>query len=59
LTDVSEVRTASITRAMSETVRTFEKLVNINLATRQYIPEVFKLHTGRRENLKSHLPQLA
>jgi hypothetical protein len=26
----------------------------VNLTTRQYIPEDFKLHTRRRENLKSH-----
>jgi hypothetical protein len=29
--------------------------VNIDLTIRQYIPEDFKLHTRRRENLKSHL----
>jgi hypothetical protein len=50
LTDVSEVRPASIIRAMMETVRTSE-----TSATRQYIPEDCKLHTRRRENLKSHI----
>jgi hypothetical protein len=61
LTDVSEVRTASIIRAMSlialmmEAVRTSETLVNIYLTTWQYIPEDSKLHTHRRENLKSHI----
>jgi hypothetical protein len=55
LTDVSEVRTASIIRAMMETVHTSETSVNIYLTTRQYIPEDCKLHTRRRENLKSHI----
>jgi hypothetical protein len=45
-TDVSEVRAASIIRAM---------MVDIEFRTRQYIPEDFELHTHRRENLKSHL----
>jgi hypothetical protein len=39
---------------MMEAVRTSETLVNINLTTRQYIPEDSKLHTRCRENLKSH-----
>jgi hypothetical protein len=47
LTDISEVHTASIIRAMSddlialmvETVRTSETSVNIYLTTGQYIPE--------------------
>jgi hypothetical protein len=38
LTDVSEVRPASIIRAMMEAVRTSETLVNIYLTTRQYTP---------------------
>jgi hypothetical protein len=50
-TDVSEVRAASITRAIS--CRTTE-LVDIQLRTRQYNPEDSELHTRRRENLKSH-----
>jgi hypothetical protein len=29
--------------------------VNFNVTTRRYIPEDFKLHTRRRENLKSHI----
>jgi hypothetical protein len=45
-TDVSEVRAASIIRAMS---------VDIQLRTRQYIPEDSELHTRRRENLKFHI----
>jgi hypothetical protein len=41
MTDVSEVLTASIIRAMNSSWR--------------YIPEDAKLHTRRRENLKSHV----
>jgi hypothetical protein len=48
-TDVSEVRAAPIIRAMSETS------VDIQLITRQYIPEDSELHTRRRENLKSRI----
>jgi hypothetical protein len=40
---------------MMEAVRTSETSVNINLTTRRYIPEESKLHTRRRENLKSHM----
>jgi hypothetical protein len=54
-TDVSEVRAASIIRAMMEAARTSETPVYIQLITRQYIPEHSELHTRRRENLKSHL----
>jgi hypothetical protein len=55
LTDVSEVRTASIIRAMMmEAVRTSETLVNFNVTTRRYNPEDSKRHTRCRENLKSH-----
>jgi hypothetical protein len=40
LTDVLEVRTATIIRAMMmEEVRTSETSVNINLTTRRSIPE--------------------
>jgi hypothetical protein len=39
LTDVSEVRTASIIALMMEAVRTSETSINIHLTTRQYIPE--------------------
>jgi hypothetical protein len=38
-----------------EAVRTSETLVNIYLTTRKYISEDSKLHTRRRENLKSHI----
>jgi hypothetical protein len=45
LTDVSEVRAASIIRAMMmEAARTSEKSVGIQLRTRQYIPEDSELH---------------
>jgi hypothetical protein len=40
---------------MMETVRTSETSVNFNVITRSYIPEDSKLHTRRRENLKSHI----
>jgi hypothetical protein len=59
-TDVSEFRAASIIRAvmmialMMEAERTSETSVDIQLRTRQYIPEDFELHSRRRENLKSH-----
>jgi hypothetical protein len=45
--DVSEVRTASITSVMTEAVVYYE-------TSRRYIPQSYHLHTGRRENLKSH-----
>jgi hypothetical protein len=53
-TEVSEVRAASIIALMMEAARTSETSVDIQLRTRQYIPEVSELHTRRRENLKSH-----
>jgi len=40
---------------MMEAVRTSETSANFNLTTRRYIPEDSKLHTRRRENLKSHM----
>jgi hypothetical protein len=45
LTNVSEVRTASIIRAKNIAVRTSETSVSIYLTTRQYIPEESKLYT--------------
>jgi hypothetical protein len=55
-TDVSEVRSASIIRIalMMEAAHTSETSVDIQLSTRQYIPEDSELHTRRRDNLKSH-----
>jgi hypothetical protein len=41
-----------------EAVRTSETSVNIKLTTRRYILEDSKLHTHRRENLKSHVINL-
>jgi hypothetical protein len=41
---------------MMEAIRTSEMLVHSNETTRRYIPEDSKLHTRRRENLKSHKP---
>jgi hypothetical protein len=61
LTDVSEVRTASITSAIIaliiEAVRTSETSVNFNVTTRRYIPEDSKLYTEQytREELYSYL----
>jgi hypothetical protein len=45
---------------MMEAARTSETSVDIQLRTRQYIPEDSELHTRRRENLKFHFmaPQL-
>jgi hypothetical protein len=51
-TDVSAVRAACLIRAII--ARTSETSVDIQLRTRQYIPEDSELHTRRRENLKSH-----
>jgi hypothetical protein len=48
-TNVSEVHIA----LMMEAERTSETSVDIDLTTRQYIPEYSALHTRRRENLKS------
>jgi len=39
---------------MMEAVRTSETSVHFYLTIRRYIPEDSKLHTRRRENLKSH-----
>jgi hypothetical protein len=39
---------------MMEAARTYETSVDIDLTTRQYIPDDSELHTRRRENLKSH-----
>jgi hypothetical protein len=52
--NVSDVRAAMIARMM-EAVRTSEASFDIQLRTRQYIPEDSELHSRRRENLKSHI----
>jgi hypothetical protein len=41
-------------KSIMEAARTSETSVDIQLRTRQYIPEDCELHTRRRENLKSH-----
>jgi hypothetical protein len=49
------MRVASIIIALiMEAVHTSETSVNFNVTTWCYIPEDSKLHTRRRENLKSH-----
>jgi hypothetical protein len=56
LTDISEVRTASIILAlMMDALRTSETSVNFNVTTRRYIAKDSELHTCRRENMKSHI----
>jgi hypothetical protein len=45
---------AIIIALMTEAVRTSETSVHYNMTKRRYIPEDSKLHTHRRENLKSH-----
>jgi hypothetical protein len=52
---VSEVRAASIIIALMEAEHTSETSVDIQLRTRQYIPEDSELDTRRRENLKSQI----
>jgi hypothetical protein len=42
-TDVSEVRAAFVIRAMMVAERTSETSVDIDLTTRQYIPEEYEL----------------
>jgi hypothetical protein len=59
LAEVSDLRTASIIIAlMMEAVRNSETSVNFNVTTRRYISEDSKLHTRRRENLKSRINEL-
>jgi hypothetical protein len=53
-TDVSELRAASIIRAMMDAARTSETSVDIQLRTWQYIPEDSEFHARRRENLKCY-----
>jgi hypothetical protein len=54
-TEVPEVRAACIITHMMDAARTSETSVDIQLRTRQYIPEGSELHTRRRENLESHI----
>jgi hypothetical protein len=53
-TDGSDMRVAYIITLMMEAARTSETSVDIDLRTRQHIPEDSELHTRRLENLKSH-----
>jgi hypothetical protein len=39
---------------MMKVVRTSETLIHSNETTRRHIPQDYKLHILRRENLKSH-----
>jgi hypothetical protein len=39
---------------MMEAVRTSETSASFDVTTRRYIPEESKVHSRRRENLKSH-----
>jgi hypothetical protein len=45
---------SSLIALMMEAARTSETSADIQLRTRQYIPEDSELHTRRRENLKFH-----
>jgi hypothetical protein len=45
LTQVSEVRNASVIALMMEAVQTSETSVNFNVITRRYIPEDSELHS--------------
>jgi hypothetical protein len=47
------MRTASIIALMMEAESNSETSVNFNVTTRRFIPEDSKLHSRRRENLKS------
>jgi hypothetical protein len=51
---VTDVSKDEIIALVMEAVRTSETLVNFNMTTRRYIPEDSKVHTRRRENVKSH-----
>jgi hypothetical protein len=53
-TDVSDVFSVSIIRAMMEAASTSETLVNFYQTTRRNNPEDSHLHACR-ENLKSHI----
>jgi hypothetical protein len=48
------MKSPSLIALMMEAARTSEASVDIQLRTRQYIPEDSELHARRRENLKSH-----
>jgi hypothetical protein len=52
----SIIRAMIIIALMMEAARTSETLINFYQTTRCYNPEDSHLHTHRRENLKSYLP---
>jgi hypothetical protein len=54
-TDVSEVRTASIIKAIMEAVCTSQTSVYSNETTRRYFPEGSNIYVRRCGNLKSFL----
>jgi hypothetical protein len=58
-TDVLELRTASIITVTMEAVTTSETSVHFKVTTWRYIPDDSKLHTRRRENLKSNITCIA
>jgi hypothetical protein len=49
---------SSLIALMMEAARTSENSVDMQLKTRQYIPEDSELHSRRRENLKSHTAEV-
>jgi hypothetical protein len=53
LTDVSEVKSASIIALMMEAVRTSEMSVNFKVTTRRYITEDCELHSADLSTLWS------
>jgi hypothetical protein len=53
VSDVSELRTASIIMAMMEAVCTSETSVHSNETIRRHIPKESQLHTRHRENVES------
>jgi hypothetical protein len=57
-TEVSEVRTVCMIRALMEAVRTSETSAYFKETTRRYIPESCHLHTRHCVSLKSHEGEL-
>jgi hypothetical protein len=54
VTIIDECAVRAMFALMMEAEYISETSVDIDLTTRQYIPEDSELHTRRRENLKSH-----
>jgi hypothetical protein len=55
LTDVSDMRTASIITLMMKAIRTSEISVYFDETIRRYTPESCHLHNYSREKMKSHI----